>query len=43
MEFGVEVFGFEAWTETALLGSQGLEEGLEKSAVSSWENVVARG
>lgn len=28
MEFGVEVFGFEAWTETALLDSKELEEGL---------------
>lgn len=29
MEFGAEVFGFEAWAETALLGSPGLE---------GWEN-----
>lgn len=34
MEFGAEVFGFEARAEAALLGSQGVEAGLGQSPVS---------
>lgn len=43
MEFGAEVFGFEAWAEIALLGNPELEGWENHLCPSCWENVVARG